>query len=157
MKYNTRDLAMSQDYDAITGQWQPGDLQLAMPAFDYNGQERPDTVDLATCIGYDNLRQMITVRMLTRQGDYTLRPGLGQNFASIMGRRMTSTLVEQGRQLIIQALTYDNYIDAADIAVTGIPFDRQTILYSLAIHVGNAEFYKFTLIHNGDQGAWRLE
>ena len=46
MKYNTRDLAMTQDYNEETQQWEPGDLMLSLPSIDHNGLPREGTVDL---------------------------------------------------------------------------------------------------------------
>ena len=59
MKYNTRDLAMTQDYNEETQQWEPGDLMLSLPSIDHNGLPREGTVDLYTRSGYDNVRQML--------------------------------------------------------------------------------------------------
>jgi hypothetical protein len=157
VKYDTRDLAMTQDFNSESGQWEPGDLMLSAPALDSNGQIAVDSVDLYTRFGYENLKQILAIRFLTRQGDYSLRPALGHNLNRIMGRRLSKELIEQGKQLIMQTLTYDNLIAASDIAVSGLPFDRQTILYTITIQCGLQQVYRFNLIYNADPGTWRIE
>lgn len=157
MKYNTRDLAMTQDYNEETQQWEPGDLMLSLPSIDHNGLPREGTVDLYTRSGYDNVRQMLAFRFLTRQGDYVPRPALGQNLERIMGRRMTPDLVEEGRRIIIRTITYDGWIDSADLEVTGIPFDRETIIYNIGIRLGGSAIYRFNLRYSTEQDSWRLE
>jgi hypothetical protein len=157
MKYNSRDIAMVQSYDRETGQLEVGDIMLSAPLHDMNGNEKPNTVDIYTCMGYENLKQMISIRFMTQKGDYSLRPGLGQTLNRIMGRRITKELIAEGQQYIVQTITFDNFIAASDIDVTGIPFDRQTILYNIAINVGANNYYKFNMLYDSEQGTWRIE
>lgn len=157
MKYNFIDIGMTEEYNKETGQWEPGDLLLTAPDLNYSYKPIEGTIDLAIKRNYENLKQILIFRCMTRKGDYLLNKGLGHSFDLLFGRRLSKELIEEGKQLIRNVIIYDNLIASSDLEIVGIPVDRNTILYTIIISNGSLNPYRFNLIFNMEEDTWRIE
>jgi hypothetical protein len=130
MSYKYSDIALTEDGDLAIGP--SGDFYLSKST--------------------SALQQGIDFRLMTDLNDMFLHPKLGTNIRELVGRRNTKELLESGKASIISCLTYNNFIDASDLTVVGIPVDATTILYHVEISNDTYVAYKFDLMCDLENG-----
>ena len=133
MKYEYSDIAITPD----------GDLSMS------NG-------DLMLFGKIDGFRQAVEFRLRTQLGDMFIHPYLGNSIEDIVGKRNTEEVAEEGKNAIINALTYGNMIDMQDIKIVAIPVTQSAIVFHVEIETDTYVPYKFDMMCDLENGIRRL-
>jgi hypothetical protein len=107
-----------------------GDLELAAPTIDENGDQ---IVDLALSYGQDVIKQIVYARIKTQAPDWFIHPKLGGNLEDLIGEPNTRETAEKGIKLITNALKYDNFLEDSDFTVRVVPINKDEILFVIRI------------------------
>lgn len=87
--------------------------------------------DFALATGMAALRDEITIRILTPEYEWFGNPNASAGLDRLVGRRLTTQLVEEGKQRIIRALTYDGLLAPTEFGVYGVPGESEITFYVL--------------------------
>lgn len=89
--------------------------------------------DMDIVVGEESQLQLIKSRLMTENPDWLLYPNIGADLTDLIGKRNTPTTAQEGKDLIIRALTYDKAFAESDITIEAVPVSRETILFDLRI------------------------
>lgn len=128
-------------FDLIDFSWtQDGDLQL-----DADG-------DLAYVEDDEYAGQELKFRVKTDSGDYLLYPMYGSSVVKlIVGQPNNEAIADLAEQLIVNALTYDQFIFTADLSVRAVPVGNDLFFY-ISILDGNEEVFLSSIQIDGSTG-----
>lgn len=96
--------------------------------------------------GESSILQLVRARLMTENPDWLLYPKVGADLSDLIGKRNTPMTAEEGRSMIIRALTYDAAFSERELTVEAIPVSRETLLFDIKIlRRGNVYRYALTL------------
>ena len=125
-----------------------GDIQLGAPRtntageilyVDAFGEESTDPSsgqmirDIALHVEENVLKQTSRNRLKTDAPDWFHHPLLGGNLSDLIGESNTRATGEKGVQLIIDALTYEDYFSLDQLNVRAVPVNASTILFYVEV------------------------
>lgn len=94
--------------------------------------------------GESSMLQLVRARLLTENPDWLLYPRVGADLSDLIGKRNTPLTAEEGRALILRALTYDGAFQARELTVEAIPVSRETLLFDIKI-LRRGSLYRYAL------------
>ena len=110
------------------------------------GPGRIPVREMRTVSGEESQLQLIRSRLMTENPDWLLYPNIGADLSDLIGKRNTPMTAEEGRSMIIRALTYDAAFSERELTVEAIPVSRETLLFDIKIlRRGNVYRYALTL------------
>jgi hypothetical protein len=93
----------------------------------------------------ERIRQQAQMRLATEIGDFMFYPQLGASLQRLVGLPNTEKTGNFGKNLIMRALTYDNFIGKSSPVVDAVPTQADRIEFEVRIPIGQRESILLTL------------
>ena len=139
------DMALSAEGDLILGQQQTDANGFLLYYVDYAGGNEIPKLTTDPSIGTVPVRdinvvyseaselQLMKSRLTTENPDWYFYPEVGADLTDLIGKPNNMKTAQEGIEMILRALTYDNAFNANDLKVEAVPVGPNQILYDVQL------------------------
>lgn len=102
----------------------------------YSRENDEELIDLGTVDRQLSVSQSIAIRLKTHLEEFTMHPQIGNELMKILGERNTRETANLGKNLLINTIIKDNYINESDLSIEVIPMSETMLLFTINAQVG---------------------
>lgn len=145
-----------------------GDIVLGLPRLDadgdilylhkdgtidkFQGEDGRELLDFAYRRNRDAYKQIILNRLKTDAPDWYHHPQMGGNLSDLIGEANTRETAARGARYIVDALTYENFLNPHQVLVRPVPISHEEILFVITIHLDDNDPFQLPLVFNLTHG-----